>query len=413
MKPTELKPINWLSAFKEKLPETPFYAYSESRLTELWEMFHNDLESSAVPIKLHFPVKANNNPHLLNFYKNRNAGLDVVSGYELEFALNLGFSGDQIIFSGSGKTDQELKIALDANIKMICIESHSEFNRLKKLCQKHSKRARISFRVNPNVDAETHPYISTGLHNHKFGIEFENALNLYKEAKDSKEFDIVGLSSHIGSQIQKLSVYDETLEQLIDFSKKLNALDIKLQILNVGGGLGINYTQPELAPPFAQYSKFLKNAASEWKKLSTGDSHIISECGRALCAQAGIIVTKIIAIKKSPYKNFAIVDLSMTELMRPCLYQSEHFFKRVSESENSEQIEWQIAGPVCETTDVLVKKYHSSELSEGELFLVNQAGAYGFVMANHYNLRPTPSEWWINSQNKAIESRPRKSLYSP
>ncbi|NCN25975.1 diaminopimelate decarboxylase [bacterium] len=406
-----LKTFNWLAPFQDKLPETPFYLYSEQRLEELWHVFSSGIKNSELPIRLHFPTKTNHNPEVLSFFRTKGCGADVVSGYELEFCLKNSFKGEDILFSSSGKSNAELELAIKNNLKMICIESRSEFTRLRKLCKEHGKVANVSFRVNPNVDAETHPYISTGLYGHKFGIDLELAIPLFEEASRSPELNLIGISTHIGSQVTKVSIFDETLKQLLDFTLRLAEKGIKLQILDLGGGLGIDYKSPNKIAAFEAYTKTLCDAAKEWKEIAAPNAHIITECGRALCAQAGVIVTKLIATKKTPYKNFAIVDVSMTELMRPCLYQSEHLFERVSPHSEKKSIEWQIAGPVCETTDVLVKSYMESELEEGEVFLVQQAGAYGYVMANNYNLRPLPAEWWISSDGKAKESRARRPFF--
>jgi len=398
-----------LEDFHGKLPATPFYYYREALLEEIWMNFSKAFENSCLPVEARFPLKANNNRDVLQFFFKHGGGADVVSGGELKLALELGVSPKKIIFSGVGKSDDELRLAVSSEIGMLCIESRSEILRLEKICQELGKKARIAFRVNPNVDAKTHPYISTGLHDHKFGLEIPEALNLYKHVLESKYLRAWGLSIHIGSQIRDLKVYDEAAKEVLDFAQTLKELGARLKILDLGGGLGIDYSQPLLMADFVNYAKVFESSAHRWQELfGAEETMLLTECGRALVAQCGFLVTHVIATKHGKTQSFAILDASMTELMRPSLYQSEHPAFRLKEKKETPLRKWQFVGPVCESADILIKSVELGDIEEGEAFVFYGAGAYGYVMSNQYNARSIPAEWWAPTEGSPKCSRERR-----
>lgn len=390
--------------------KTPFYIYSESVLERLWESFEKNVLKIVPDLHLHFAMKANNNPDVLAFFRSKGVGLDLVSYYEAELAKKFGFNPTQCVFSGVGKSTEELERAVDENIFLINIESRSEYKRLSKIAAQKQKKVSISFRVNPDVDAKTHPYIATGLFEHKFGLDFESALELFKEAHQDPWLLCQGISLHIGSQLFQLEALDQAITLSLQLAKELKALELNLKFLDVGGGLGVNYKEINKIPNFKNYGEILSKHSKSWKELFGKEAHLVSECGRSLCAQAGILVTEVIGLKSNQKKNFAIVDASMTELMRPALYQAEHPMIAIT-SETQEMI-YDVVGPVCESSDVLARGYTLPKLHEAQHILIMGCGAYGYVMANHYNGRPLPEEWWLSNGNEARLSRAREAFDS-
>lgn len=398
-----------LKDFQGKLPPTPFYFYKEDILQDVWENFSSAFQNTCLPVESRFPLKANNNRHVLEFFFKRGGGADVVSGGELRLALEQGVAPEKIIFSGVGKSDEELRLAVNSEIGMLCIESRSEILRLERICRDLGKKARIAFRVNPNVDAKTHPYISTGLHDHKFGLEIPEALSLYKHVLDSKFLRAWGLSMHIGSQIRDLKVYDEAANEVLDFAQTLKELGARLKVLDLGGGLGIDYSQPLVMADFSNYAKVFETSARRWQELyGAEETMLLTECGRALVAQCGFLVTHVIATKHGKTQSFAILDASMTELMRPSLYQSEHPAFRLEQKSETPSRKWQFVGPVCESADILIKSVELGDIDEGEAFVFYGAGAYGYVMSNQYNARSIPAEWWAPTEGAPQCSRERR-----
>ncbi len=400
---------NWKNFIPSKA-KTPFYIYSESVLETLWASFEKNVLNIIPDLHLHFAMKANNNPDVLSFFKSKGVGLDLVSYYEADLAKKFGFDPRQCVFSGVGKSTEELERAVDENIFLINIESRSEYTRLSKIAAQKQKKVSISFRVNPDVDAKTHPYIATGLFEHKFGLDFESALNLFKEAHQDPWLVCKGISLHIGSQLFQLEALDQAITLSLQLARELKGLGLNLKYLDVGGGLGVNYKEISKIPNFKNYGEILSKHSNSWKELFGKEAHLVSECGRSLCAQAGILVTEVIGLKSNQKKNFAIVDASMTELMRPALYQAEH--PMIAITSETQQITYDVVGPVCESSDVLAKGYSLPKLQEGEHILIMGCGAYGYVMANHYNGRPLPEEWWLNKSNSARLSRAREAFDS-
>lgn len=379
----------------DDLPATPFYLYSEQRLEDLFQAFEKSVAASGV--HLHFALKSNNHPGVLEFFRKRGAGLDLVSGGEYQIARKNGFAAQDLIFSGVGKSRAELTLALRERISMIIVESRSELETLLEIAASEKTRAPIALRVNPDVDAKTHPYITTGLFENKFGVDFEEAEALYRLAHKNSWADLRGISVHIGSQMLDLSALESALSKTIDFCERLQKESISLQVLDVGGGLGIPYGQPLDYPPFEIYGDILTRAAQRWKQLQGAESTCYCEIGRALVAQAGFLITRVIRSKNNAQKNFVIVDASMTELLRPALYQAQHpisLWKRAKPSSLTQEQVVDVVGPVCESADFLGRSRLLPVLNEDDILRIECAGAYGAVLASQYNGRPLPREWW-------------------
>ena len=391
----------WSHVDDGSIPETPFYLYSEARFHELWEAFRSSLGQRSAQIRLHYAMKANDNAQWLHFLKSRGVGIDIVSRGELNRALLCGFQGSDIVFSGVGKSRGEISYALSQNVALLHIESEGEYERIVEEARNLKTRARISFRINPDVDAKTHPYIATGLHDHKFGLPMDAARSLCSRASKCGDVLLEGVSLHIGSQLLDLAPLEEAIAKSIQFCRELKDREqISLKYLDVGGGLGVDYEKPRLAPSFESYGKILQRASIEWQKLQGPEAIILSECGRALVAQAGLLITRVLGFKKTPKKHFAIVDASMTELIRPALYGARHpisCFLARSTSHKTDSFD--VVGPVCESSDVFGGNYKLPLIQEGDLLAIEVAGAYGAVMSSHYNGRPRPAQWWISKDS--------------
>jgi diaminopimelate decarboxylase len=267
-------------------------------------------------------------------------------------------------------------------------------------------RAPFALRVNPDVNAETHPYISTGLRDHKFGVPFEEAWELYRWAQTQPSLEIRGVSVHIGSQMLDFAALTSALDKTLDFAAQLAKHDIKISVLDVGGGVGVAYNQPDVAPPLDLYGDLLRKTAARWQTLQGAGSKLCCECGRAVVGQAGWLVTRVVGIKLGSSKNFAIADASMTELLRPALYGAQHPVECWTPGAASRRkIVYDLVGPVCESSDVLAYGQLLPELEEGDLLAIGVAGAYGIVMASQYNARPWPQEWWLAKDGSIRESR--------
>jgi diaminopimelate decarboxylase len=276
------------------------------------------------------------------------------------------------------------------------VESESELMRIERLAAMKKTQAAFSLRVNPDVDAKTHPYISTGMWEHKFGLPFDQAFELYVKTQKSSSLKALGISLHIGSQIFDMAVLKEAVEKSIALAKELREAGVELEILDVGGGLGVDYSKSDSLPDFEGYARFLHEAAQKWSELTGKKGRLIFECGRAFTAQAGFLVTEVIALKKSLKKNFLIVDASMTELLRPALYKAEHpvWSLKAKAGHSEKGLKWEVVGPVCESSDVLAKNIGLESVGEGDFLALGCSGAYGAVMSQTYNSRPLPQEWW-------------------
>ena len=361
---------------------TPCYVYSKATLERHFRAF--DAAFGQQPHLVCYSVKANSNLAVLNLLARLGAGFDIVSGGELARVLRAGGNPQKILFSGVGKSYAEMQWALEIGIHCFNVESASELQRLNQLAGEMGKIAPISIRVNPDVDANTHPYISTGLKENKFGIDFDNALEIYTQAAQLPHLKILGIDCHIGSQLTEIQPFIDALQRVMTLVMQLQQQGIVLQHIDIGGGLGVRYAA-ETPPEPEKYVDALLQI------LGDQTYHVIVEPGRAIVANAGILLTKVEYLKTSPAKNFAIVDAAMNDLIRPALYQAWQEIIPVIPRENQEKVCYDVVGPVCETGDFLGKARYLA-LQEGDILAVRGAGAYGFVMSSNYNTRPRVAE---------------------
>ena len=364
---------------------TPCYVYSKDALTQAFNNFSAGFADCRHLVC--FAVKANPNLAILNLFARLGAGFDIVSGGELARVLAAGGDPKKVVFSGVGKTEVEMKAALNAGIFCFNVESASELKRLNQVALSMGKVAPVSLRVNPNVDAKTHPYISTGLKNNKFGVAYEEALGIYEQAASMPGIAIHGVDCHIGSQITELSPFLDAFDRVLALVDALAARGIAVQHIDAGGGIGIAY-QGETPPEFSVY------AAAMRAKIAGRDIKLVFEPGRALVGNAGVLLTKVEYLKHTEAKNFAIVDAAMNDLMRPALYDAYHDIQAVSPREGV-TTNYEIVGPVCETGDFLGHDRRLN-LQEGDVLAIMSAGAYGMSMASNYNTRGRAAEVMVD-----------------
>jgi diaminopimelate decarboxylase len=372
--------------------------YSKAALTHAFTSFKAGLVDTNHLVC--FAVKANPNIAILNLFAKLGAGFDIVSCGELARVLAAGGDPQKIVFSGVGKTRDEMRAALNAGIFCFNVESASELKRLNEVACEMGKIAPVSLRVNPNVDAKTHAYISTGLKNNKFGVAFEDAMNVYEQAAAMPNIAVHGVDCHIGSQITELAPFIEALDLILGLVDALAAKNIQVSHIDVGGGIGITYAD-ETPPEFGVYAKAIL------AKLAGRNVKLLFEPGRALVGNAGVLLTKVEYLKPSESKNFAIVDAAMNDLMRPALYDAYHDIVVVNPRAGIATI-YEIVGPVCESGDFLG---HDRELNlqEGDLLAIKSAGAYGMSMASNYNTRPRAAEIMVDD-DKAFVIREREKV---
>ena len=375
---------------------TPTYIYSKNTLIQTFESFKKGLLKTNHLVC--FAVKANSNIAILNLFASLGAGFDIVSGGELERVLYAGGDPQKIVFSGVGKTASEIEAALKANILCFNVESRSELLRIEAVASKINIKAPISIRVNPDVDAKTHPYISTGLKDNKFGVDFNQALALYLEAKGMSYIEIKGIDCHIGSQITELKPFVDALDRVLSLVDQLKKNDVHLSHVDIGGGIGICY-QDESPPDFEIYTKEILS------RIQSLDVKIIFEPGRALVGNAGVLLSKVEYLKQNDVKHFAIIDAAMNDLMRPTLYDAYHEIKIVREHDTKLQ-SFDVVGPVCESGDFIAKN-RSLKLKENDLICIMSAGAYGMSMSSNYNSRGRAAEVMVD-QDKIFEIRTRE-----
>ena len=364
---------------------TPCYAYSRAALTDGYRQFDEVLKSREHLIC--YAVKANSNLAILNLFARLGAGFDIVSGGELQRVLAAGGAAGKVVFSGVGKSEAEMRQALEAEILCFNVESAPELDRLNAVAGSMGKVAPISLRVNPDVDAKTHPYISTGLKQNKFGVAYTEALALYRKAADMPHLRVTGMDCHIGSQLTETSPFIAAAEKVLALVDKLAAAGIALEHLDLGGGLGIRYDD-ETPPTIAEYGKALLAA------LQGRSEKLIVEPGRVLVGNAGVLLTRIEYLKHGEEKNFAIVDAAMNDLMRPALYDAYHAILPLQKRDGPAQ-EYEVVGPICETGDFIG---HAREMAvdKGDAMAVMSAGAYGMSMSSNYNTRPRAAEVMVD-----------------
>ncbi len=384
---------------------TPLYVYSRQALHDAWEAYRTAARDRDVLVC--FGMKANSNLAVLNEFRKLGSGFDIVSGGELARVLAIGGDASKIVFSGVGKQVWEMQAALKAGVKCFNVESEAELVRLSEVAQQSGAVARISLRVNPDVDAQTHPYISTGLKENKFGIAIETAVAVYQRAATLPNIEIVGVDCHIGSQITEISPYLDALDKLIVLIKSLADKGIELKHLDLGGGIGIRYTDETLLSPTVLLDKVFQSLETH------GLSHLqlVLEPGRSLVGNSGVLLTTVEYLKHSEAKNFAIVDAAMNDLLRPTLYDAWHSVEAVVPRENTAtDTVYDIVGPICESGDWLARD-RSLHLEQGDVLAIMSAGAYAFTMASQYNTRPRAAEIMVDGLNAHVV-RPRETLES-
>lgn len=378
--------------------DTPCYVYSRQTIEENWNAF--DQAFGSHPHLVCYAVKANSNLSILSLLAKKGSGFDIVSGGELERVLRAGGKPDNIVFSGVGKTAEEIRFALEKNIRCFNVESESELEHINKIALANKKVAPVSLRINPDVDAKTHPYIATGLKENKFGIEFDHAKAVYVRAAALKGIKVEGIDVHIGSQLTTTQPFVDALDRVLNLVSEIEAQGITIHHIDMGGGLGIRY-ESETPPLPADYAKAILD------KLGATKKEILIEPGRAIVGNAGVLLTKVEYLKHNADRNFAIVDAAMNDLMRPALYNAWHAITPVTLRTSKPQA-YDIVGPVCETGDWLGKNRPLS-LAEGDILAVENVGAYGFTMSSNYNTRPRCAEILIDGDKTHI-IRERENL---
>jgi diaminopimelate decarboxylase len=367
---------------------TPTYVYSRATLERHWRAF--DDAFSGFEHLVCYAVKANSNIAVLNVLARLGAGFDIVSAGELARVIAAGGDARKTVFSGVGKTEAEIEYALSVGIRCFNVESIPELTRIDAVAGRMGVLAPVSIRVNPDVDAQTHPYISTGLKENKFGIAIDDAKSVYLQAQALPYLNVVGVDCHIGSQLTSVSPFVDALARVLNLIDELAEVGIKIEHLDIGGGLGIQY-RSETPPSPADYAAALKPL------LAGRQLEILMEPGRAIAGNAGILVTKVEFIKPTEAKNFAIVDAAMNDLLRPALYQSWQAINRVVLETTAESAVYDVVGPICETGDFLGKDRELA-VEQGDLLVIRSAGAYGFTMSSNYNSRPRAAEVMVDDE---------------
>ena len=377
---------------------TPLYVYSKKALTEAYQAYDKACVNSSGKrrARVHYAMKANSNLAVIDCFKKLGSGFDLVSGGELARALAVGADPTSLVFAGVGKSAHEITQALKAGVKCINVESIAELHQINRVATKLKCRAPISLRVNPDVDAQTHPYISTGLKGNKFGIAYHEVLKTYREAALLSQIDVVGIDCHIGSQITNTAPYLDALDKVLELVTQLKKEGIEIHHLDLGGGLGISYGDDN-PPDITEFTNTLLNRVAE---RGFGHLDIVLEPGRSLVGNAGVLLTQVEYLKLGTEKNFCIVDAAMTELMRPALYEAYHGIVSV-ETKPVTSFTYDVVGPVCESGDWLGRDRQLA-VEEGDLLAILSAGAYGFVMASNYNTRPKPAEIMVDGKNAYV-----------
>jgi diaminopimelate decarboxylase len=390
---------------------TPLYVYSASLMRARYDIF--DQAFATIPHTLCYSVKANSNLSLLRMLAGAGSGFDVVSGGELQRVLRAQKgAGAKVVFSGVGKTVSEIDAALRAGILLFNVESESELNVLAARAGKLRKTARVALRVNPDVPAETHPYISTGLHKHKFGVPVETARRLYKGASKDNWLDVAGVSAHIGSQITDVKPFQAAVARLVELVTDLRRAGMNIRFLDAGGGLGIVYEHAPEQPtePLNEFALRIR-AYSEavMTPLRHTELHLLLEPGRAIVGSAGVLLTRVVYVKQNNGKRFAVVDAAMNDLIRPSLYAAHHDIVPVERRRRTKSAHYDVVGPICETGDFFAREREMPEVHEGDLLAILDAGAYGMAIASNYNTRPRAAEVLVDG-SKVRVIRKRETL---
>ena len=373
--------------------ETPLYIYSKNHFIKQYQDFENAFKS--INHKIFYAMKANFNLSVINTFVKLGSGVDANSEGELYRALKTGIDPSKVILTSVGKTKNEIKLGLEKNVLMIKAESEEEIELINKIAGEMNKVARVAIRVNPDVDAKTHPYISTGLSSNKFGVDTKTALSIYKRRKDFPNIQFTGIDMHIGSQITSIDPFVEAVEKLSELYFEIEKDGLKLNHFDVGGGIGVSYNSEKTF----SINDFAERTIPLFKKL---DCEIIFEPGRFLTANGGILVTEVLYNKKNGDKNFVIIDAAMNDLLRPSIYQAYHHIQPVHKFENRNEIVADVVGPICETGDYFARDRKITESKSGELLAVMSAGAYGMVMTSNYNARRRPAEILVDGDKYSV-----------
>ena len=370
--------------------ETPFYYYDMELLRATLNMIRKETENK--PFHIHYAIKANDNPRILKEIASYGFGADCVSGNEILRALECGFSPAGIAFAGVGKTDREIHIGLDNDIFCFNVESLPELEVIHTLASGKGKKARVALRINPNVDAHTHKYITTGLNENKFGINEQDLPEMVKIITSSAALELIGIHFHIGSQITDLSSFEDLCVKAVELQAWFNSQGIRLPVINVGGGLGINYHHPNHCP-MADFESYFRLFG---KYLPLQDDQTLHfELGRSVVAPCGSLITRTIFVKEGRQKKFLIVDAGMTDLIRPALYQAFHHIENISSDEP--YTPYDVVGPICESSDVFAEGMMLNRARRGDLIAIRSAGAYGETMVSRYNCREIPASHFSDS----------------
>ncbi|HTI17653.1 MAG TPA: diaminopimelate decarboxylase [Trinickia sp.] len=380
---------------------TPLYVYSRAALTEAYEAYARACAGRRASV--HVAVKANSNLGVLNVFARLGAGFDIVSGGELARVLAAGGKAENVVFSGVGKSADEMREALKAGVSCFNVESIPELDRLDAVAAEQGLKAPVSLRINPDVDPKTHPYISTGLKANKFGIAFDDARETYRRAAAMPHLEVTGIACHIGSQITEISPYLDAIDRLLELVDQIEADGTPIHHIDVGGGLGITYNDE--APP--DIGLFVRTVLDHIEARGHGHRAVCFEPGRSVTGNAGLLLTRVEFLKPGEEKNFAIVDAAMTDLARPAMYQAFHAIEPVLLRNETPSV-YDVVGPVCESGDWLGRD-RSLAIAAGDLLAIRSAGAYGFVMSSNYNTRPRAAEVIVDGDN-AYLVRPRETV---
>ena len=379
---------------------TPSYVYSGSAILSNYRAYDRSLQD--IPHEVHYAVKANSSLGILSLLAAEGAGFDIVSGGELYRVIEAGGDPSKVVFSGVGKTGAEIDYALESGVGYFNCESEPELARLAEIAERRGVRPIAALRVNPDIDAETHPYIATGLHEHKFGLGLDESFAIYRKFASNPHLSLEGVSCHIGSQIFDSEPFFRALETLVELAKRLSDVGVRIRHVDLGGGLAVSYNESEKTPSVEDHAKALAGL------LQGKDLRLMLEPGRSIVGQAGVLLTKVLYRKRTGKKEFVIVDAAMNDLIRPSLYQSHHevipLLKRLGSA-----IVADVVGPVCETGDFLARGREMADAQPGDLLAVCTAGAYGFVQASNYNSRPRPPE--ILVQGSSFQVIRRRETY--
>jgi diaminopimelate decarboxylase len=377
---------------------TPLYIYSKNQILRNYREINQPLVNSKLDFINCYAIKANSNPEILKLLAEEGAGAEIASGGELYLALKFGYLRNKITFTGVGKTDEEIEYALRENIFNFTVESLQEVEVISQIAHKLGVIARVSIRVNPDIDAKTHPYITTGMKENKFGIDSKDIMEVFRISSRLPNIDVIGIHSHIGSQITEVNPYIQAVKYLGDLIEKVEAMGINIRYLNFGGGFGVKYKNvlthryiPTEGDDTENYASLGDHVESVVKLLSQYNKKLVIEPGRSLVANAGILAGKVLFTKQGEVKKFVITDTGMNDLMRPCLYQAYHQVVPLTLKDTGyETVD--VVGPVCETSDFLATKRSIQKMERGDKFAVMTTGAYGYSLSSNYNARLRPAE---------------------